>query len=80
MKFYSNFPVKAIHIFQIRTLRLLGYQTRVVLNNKFSIINELTPEYRIDLNIYSPDGSDSIYINELCILKPNNIIHLDFTQ
>jgi len=51
-------PVDAIHTFQVRTLRSLGYRTRVVLANKSHTRPDLRTDYRVDLSVYK-DGKRS---------------------
>jgi hypothetical protein len=47
-------PVGAIHTFQVRTLRSMGYATRVALANKSHTgPAEFRTDYRVDLSIYA---------------------------
>ncbi|MEO8701406.1 MAG: hypothetical protein ABI867_15275 [Kofleriaceae bacterium] len=49
----KNCPVDAIHTFQVRTLRALGYRTRVALSNKSHTRPELRTDYRVDVSVYT---------------------------
>jgi hypothetical protein len=44
-------PVDAIHTFQVRTLRALGYHTRVALSNKSHLRPALRTDYRVDVTV-----------------------------
>lgn len=46
-------PTDAMHSFQIRTLRSLGYRTRVALSNKSHERPEFRTDYRVDLSVYN---------------------------
>ena len=57
----ENYKLKAVHVFQVRTLRSLGFETRVALTNKSHTKGELATQYRIDVTSYSSDGSKNKY-------------------
>ena len=44
-------PVDAIHAFQVRTLRSLGFRTRVALANKSHLRPEFRTDYRVDVSV-----------------------------
>ena len=50
----QGFRLDAVHTFQIRTLRSLGYATRVALSNASDAKPELATAYRIDVTVHGP--------------------------
>ncbi|MFJ3056126.1 hypothetical protein [Herbaspirillum sp. NPDC087042] len=76
----EKFALKALHVFQIRTLTQLGLGTRVTLSNKSHSKGPLVTEYRIDLTVFSPDGTTSVYREDIARLPPDSAVSLDCGQ
>lgn len=80
MPIVDGFLLKALHVFQIRTLQTLGFNTRVTLSNKSHNKGEFATDYRVDLTVYSPDGLSSTYHEGVASLPTDTAIGLDCTQ
>lgn len=52
----QDFRLDAVHTFQVRTLKKLGFETRVGLNNMSHLKPEFATDYRVDLSVYGPTG------------------------
>lgn len=76
----QGFKLKALHVFQVRTLQSLGFNTRVTLSNKSHNKGALVTDYRVDLTVYSPDGTSSTYQEGVGQLPADAAVHLDCTQ
>lgn len=76
----QGFMLKALHVFQIRTLQSLGFNTRVTLSNKSHNKGVLATNYRVDLTVYSPDGTSSTYREGVAQLPTDAAVRLDCTQ
>lgn len=76
----EGFMLKALHVFQIRTLQSLGFNTRVTLSNKSHNKGALVTDYRVDLTVYSPDGTTSICREGIAQLPTDSAVRLDCTQ
>jgi len=74
------FMLKALHVFQVRTLQSLGFNTRVTLSNKSHNKGALATDYRVDLTVYSPDGTGSTYREGVAHLPTDAAVRLDCTQ
>lgn len=75
-----DFRLDAIHTFQIRTLRSLGFHTRVTLLNKSHETDNFICDYQIDLTIYGPQQIVEKKISSLGYLPPGKSISLDCRQ
>lgn len=73
----KDFSLKALHVFQVRTLRSLGFDTRVTLSNKSHNKGDLATDYRIDLTVYSPDGLVCFYTEGIAELQTDSVVKLD---
>lgn len=58
-----------MHSFQIRTLRSLGYRTRVALSNKSHERPELRTDYRVDLAVYNAGKGRTAFVEGLGTLS-----------
>lgn len=76
----EKFALKALHVFQIRTLQSLGLTTRVTLSNKSHNKGPLVTEYRVDLTVFSPDGGASVCHEDIARLPPDSAVSLDCGQ
>ena len=76
----EGFLLKALHVFQVRTLQSLSFNTRVTLSNKSHNKGALATDYRVDLTVYSPDGKSSTYREGIAQLPTEASIRLDCTQ
>jgi hypothetical protein len=76
----QGFMLKALHVFQVRTLGLLGFSTRVTLSNKSHNKGPLATDYRVDLTVYSPDGTSSTYREGVAHLPTDAAVRLHCTQ
>lgn len=76
----EGFMLKALHVFQVRTLQSIGFGTRVTLSNKSHNKGALATDYRVDLTVYSPDGSSSTYRKAVAQLPTDAAVRLDCTQ
>ena len=73
----EDFLLKALHVFQVRTLPSLGFRTRVTLSNKSHNKGDLITDYRIDVTVYAPDGKSSESFENIATLPSNSAISLD---
>ena len=76
----EGFLLKALHVFQVRTLQSLGYGTRIALSNKSQNKGALATDYRVDLSVYSPDGMSSTYHEDVARLPTDAMVRLDCTR
>lgn len=76
----EGFMLKALHVFQVRTLQSLGFSTRITLSNKSHNKGPLATDYRVDLTIYSPDGASSIHHEGIAHLPTDAAVRIDCTQ
>lgn len=76
----KQFALKALHVFQIRTLQSLGLGTRVTLSNKSHNKGPLITEYRVDLTVFSPDGRSNVYREDVARLPADSAVSLDCGQ
>lgn len=76
----QGFMLKALHVFQVRTLQSLGFNTRVTLSNKSHNKGALVTDYRVDLTVYAPDGTSSTYREGVAHLPSDAAVRLDCTQ
>lgn len=76
----DGFMLKALHVFQVRTLSAFGFGTRVTLSNKSHNKPGLATDYRVDLTVYSPDGKTAEYHEDIATLPVDSAIRLDCTQ
>lgn len=73
----DDYAVKAIHVFQVRTLRSLGFETRVALSNKSDNKEGLRTDYQINLSVYSGDGKEIKEHQNIAYLAASNILEID---
>jgi hypothetical protein len=76
----QGFMLKALHVFQVRTLQSLGFDTRITLSNKSHNKGALATDYRVDLTVYSPDGARSSYREGVAHLPTEAAVRLDCAQ
>jgi hypothetical protein len=76
----DRFSLRALHVFQVRTLQSHGFGTRVTLSNKSHNKGALVTDYRVDLTVYSPDGTNSTYYEGVAHLPTDAAVRLDCTQ
>ena len=76
----EGFMLKALHVFQIRTLKSMGFSTRVTLSNKSHNKGALVTDYRIDLTVYSANGVNSTYHDGIAHLTTDATVRIDCTQ
>ncbi|MBL8678055.1 MAG: hypothetical protein JNK05_02770 [Myxococcales bacterium] len=65
----TDYLLKAVHTFQIRTLVSRGFQTRVVLSNSSGSTAKYATDYRVDLTVYQPDGRVRETVQDVAVLK-----------
>jgi len=70
-------PVSAIHTFQVRTLRSLGYATRIALANKSHLRPELRTDYRVDLSIYEAGAGRTRFVENIGVLAADARLAID---
>ena len=73
----DDYSVSAIHVFQIRTLRSLGFSTRVALSNKSGSKKEFETDYQINLTVYSGDGKNIKEYKNIAFLPVSKIVEID---
>lgn len=76
----QEFQLKALHVFQVRTLQSHGFGTRVNLSNKSHSKGELATDYRVDLTVYSANGASSTYCEGVAQLLMDTSVSLDCAQ
>lgn len=76
----QGYQVKALHVFQVRTLQSTGFCTRVTLSNKSHNIGALMTNYRVDLTVFSADGASNTYFEGVAHLPADAVVRLDCTQ
>lgn len=76
----EGFMLKALHVFQVRTLQSMGFSTRVTLSNKSHNKGPLATDYRVDVTIYSPDGASSTHHEGIANLPTDAAVRIDCTQ
>lgn len=76
----QGFALKALHVFQVRTLQSLGFNTRVSLSNKSHNKGSLSTDYRVDLTVYAPDGASSTFHEGVTHVPADAAVRLDCTQ
>jgi hypothetical protein len=75
----EGFLLKALHVFQVRTLQSTGFNTRVTLSNKSNEKGYLATDYRVHLTVYSPNGSSSSLHTDIALLKIDSTVRIDCT-
>jgi hypothetical protein len=76
----EGFMLKALHVFQIRTLQSMCFATRVTLSNKSHNKGSLVTDYRVDLTVYSPDGTSSTHHEGIAHLPTDAAVRIDCAQ
>jgi hypothetical protein len=76
----EGFNLKALHVFQVRTLSSMGLNTRVTLSNKSHTKGSFATNYRVDLTVYSSDGKSSVHHEGVACLLIDSIAGLDCRQ
>jgi hypothetical protein len=76
----EGFMLKALHVFQIRTLQTMGFSTRIALSNKSQNKGPLATDYRVDLTVYSPDGKTSTHYEGIAHLPTDTAVRIDCTN
>jgi hypothetical protein len=76
----QGFRLDAVHTFQVRTLRSLGYRTRVALSNASDAKPALATAYRIDASVYGPSHRRELHVEDVARLEPRKKILIDCTQ
>ena len=69
--------LSAIHAFQVRTLRALGFSTRVSLINKSNTEAKWTTDYRVDVTVYDHRGFVARSIADVGRIAPGETFQLD---
>ena len=72
----ENFCTDAINVFQVGTLRELGFKTRVALTNKSSDCIGWRTSYHVSATIHTP-GREVRRLSDLFVLKPDEIKSVD---
>src|SRR5688572_13767814 len=75
----ADYQINAIHTFQIRTLRSLGFNSRVTLCNNSQIHPQFVTDYRIDLSVYRPSGTFDRFETGIARLPIGGKILIDCT-
>jgi hypothetical protein len=76
----EGFMLKALHVFQVRTLQTMGFATRITLSNKSQNKGPLATDYRVDLTVYSPDGVTSTHYEGIAHLPTDEAVRIDCTR
>ena len=76
----TGFMIKAINTFHVRTLTSIGFNTRVVLNNASDQLGDIKTEFRVDISVFSKDGKEVQYIENIAILPPASSLPIDCCQ
>ena len=76
----DGFIVKAINTFHVRTLTSLGFNTRVVLNNASENLGDIKTDFRVDISIFSKDGKEVEYIENIATLPQDSSLPIDCCQ
>jgi hypothetical protein len=70
-------PIDAIHTFQVRTLKSLGYRTRVALGNKSHQRADFRTDYRVDISVYTNGKGRTRFIENAGTLPANGRLAID---
>lgn len=73
----QDYKLKAIHVFQVRTLKTLGFETRIALTNKSHNKGLYVTQYRIDVTSYSNDGKNNVYYENIAFLPIDSVVRLN---
>ncbi len=73
----EGYRVDSLHTFQVRTLRSLGFRTRVALSNGSDADPRFATEYRVDLSVYGPTRQRISTHEGIARLVPGDRIVLD---
>lgn len=73
----TGFRLDAVHTFQVRTLKALGFQTRVALSNASDEKAQFSTTYRIDVSVYGPSRKRERFFEGVATLEPKKKIVLD---
>ena len=76
----DDFLIRALHTFQIRTLRSLGFNTRVSLTNKSQEKVGYATNYRVDLTVYGPDRQVETSAIDIATLNIGETVSIDCEQ
>lgn len=69
--------LSAINAFQVRTLRALGFGTRVSLINKSATEPKFATDYRVDVTVYDQRGFVAKSLTDVARLAPGDTVQLD---
>jgi hypothetical protein len=72
-------PTDAMHSFQIRTLRSMGFRTRVALSNRSHLRPEYRTDYRVDLSVYNDGKGRTRFVENIGALPANGRLLYDCT-
>ena len=73
----EGYRLAAVHTFQVRTLRSLGYRTRVALSNASDRRPELATAYRIDVSVFGPTGARERTFADVGTVEPGKKLLID---
>src|SRR5262245_32746590 len=73
----ASYPLSAINAFQVRTLRSLGFSTRVSLINKSNTDPKRATDYRVDITAYDGQGTVIRTASDVARLAPGGFTQLD---
>ena len=76
----DNFLVDALHTFQVRTLRSLGFGTRVSLTNKSQEKPKYASKYQVNLTVYAPNGQIEKSLSDVARLDLGETVLLECRQ
>ena len=76
----TGFRLDAVHTFQVRTLRSLGYATRVALSNASDTRADFATAYRIDVSVYGPSHTRERTFDDVARIEPRKKILIDCEQ
>ncbi len=73
----ASYPLSAINAFQVRTLRSLGFSTRVSLINKSNTDPKRATDYRVDVTAYDAQGRVIRTASDVARLEPGGFTQLE---
>jgi len=76
----DGYSLSAINVFQVRTLRALGFHARVVLVNKSDTEPARATSYRVDVSVFDQHGRLAREVANVALLEPSGYVQLDCAQ
>jgi hypothetical protein len=76
----ENYPLAAMHVFQVRTLRALGFETRVSLFNKSNTDPRKATAYDVDVSVYDESGRLATTRSGVAHIEPGGFVQLECAE